>query len=148
MRLNEVMQTDVERIAPGQTADQAWNLMKLRQIHHLVVMDGGAVIGIVSNRDLGGARGQALRRDRTVADLMTPHAVTARPDTTVREAANLLRGHSIGCLPVLEKNKLVGIVTITDLLVLVGRGAERPIARSTRWTMKGRGPRRKTYGVW
>ncbi|HET7451198.1 MAG TPA: CBS domain-containing protein, partial [Thermoanaerobaculia bacterium] len=54
-----------------------------------------------------------------------------------------LRGRSIGSLPVLESEKLVGIVTTTDLLTLIGKGAERPIAKPPRWVMKGRGPRRR-----
>jgi CBS domain-containing protein len=61
----------------------------------------------------------------------------------VREAANLMRGRSIGCLPVLDGRKLVGIVTVTDLLELLGRGAERPMARGRRAVMAGRGHRRK-----
>jgi hypothetical protein len=45
-------------------------------------------------------------------------------------------------LPVLEDGKPVGIVTTTDLLELLGRGSERPIEHSTRWTLRDRGPRR------
>jgi acetoin utilization protein AcuB len=73
---------------------------------------------------------------------MTSNLATATPSMTVRQAANLLRGRTIGCLPVLEGGKPVGIVTTTDLLDLIGRGAERPIARSIRWTLRGRGVRR------
>ena len=52
-----------------------------------------------------------------------------------------MRGNGIGCLAVVAEDKPVGIVTITDLLELVGRGAERPIERSTRPTLSKRGPR-------
>jgi acetoin utilization protein AcuB len=148
MRLVDLMETEVDRIRPDRSADEAWNQMQLRRIHHLVVMDGSELVGVISDRDLGGRRGQALRRDRTVRDLMTPHVVSAAPTTTVREAANLMRGRTIGCLPVFDKVRLVGIVTTTDLLELIGRGSERPVAESRRWTMKGRGPRRrKAYGI-
>ena len=64
----------------------------------------------------------------------------------VRQAANLLRGRTIGCLPVLEDGKLVGILTTTDLLEQIGRGSDRP-AKGKRWVMKGRGPRRKALAV-
>ena len=74
---------------------------------------------------------------------MTSPAVTASPRMTLRQAANLLRGRTIGCLPVVEGGKLVGILTTTDLLELIGRGIERPTAKGKRWVMKGRGPRRK-----
>jgi hypothetical protein len=53
------------------------------------------------------------------------------------------RGRSICCLPVVEKDRLVGIVTTTDLLDLIGRGAERPIPKTRRWVLKDRGPRGK-----
>jgi CBS domain-containing protein len=62
---------------------------------------------------------------------------------TIRQAANLLRGRTIGCLPVLEDGKLVGILTTTDLLELIGRASERPVSKGKRWVMKGRGARRK-----
>jgi CBS domain-containing protein len=80
--------------------------------------------------------------EKQVSEVMASHLVTATPETTIRQAANLLRGRTIGCLPVLYGDKPVGIVTTTDLLDLVGRGAERPIERSTRWTLRGRGARR------
>jgi CBS domain-containing protein len=73
---------------------------------------------------------------------MSHRVVTAAPTTTIREAANLLRGHTVGCLPVLDRGRPVGIVTITDLLELIGRGVEKPVATSVRWTLRGRGPRK------
>jgi CBS domain-containing protein len=54
---------------------------------------------------------------------MTPYAVKARPEMAVRQAASLMRGWTIGCLPVVERGKLVGIVTVSDLLDLVAQGA-------------------------
>jgi len=63
---------------------------------------------------------------------------------TLRQAANLLRGRTIGCLPVVEGGELVGILTTTDLLELIGRGAEKPVAKGKRWVLKGRGPRRRS----
>jgi acetoin utilization protein AcuB len=75
---------------------------------------------------------------------MSAPAVSATSDMTVRKAANLLRGRSIGCLPVMEDGDLVGIVTTTDLLERIGRGVERPVSKGKRWILKGRGPRRKS----
>jgi acetoin utilization protein AcuB len=99
---------------------------------------------VVSSHDLGGSEaGESARRGKSVAEVMTSRPVTVAPDTTVREAANRLRGRKIGCLPVVEKGRLVGIVTTTDLLDLLGRGAERPVEMGKRWTLKHRGPRRK-----
>jgi acetoin utilization protein AcuB len=75
---------------------------------------------------------------------MSAPVISAAARMTVRKAANLLRGRTIGCLPVVEEGKLVGIVTISDLLERIGRGSERPIERGRRWILKGRGPRRKS----
>jgi acetoin utilization protein AcuB len=141
MRLREIMQTAVETISPGESTEAALNRMRARRIRHLVVRDGRDIVGIVSDRDIEGLG--SLRQVPTVEESMSAPAVSAAPDMTLRQAANLLRGRTIGCLPVVEKGELVGIVTTTDLLVLIGKGAERPVAKGRRWVMKGRGPRRK-----
>jgi acetoin utilization protein AcuB len=145
MRLNEIMATAVDTIDVGAPADSAWQRMRLNRIHHLVVMEAQSVVGVISDRDLGGARGSDMRKGKEVRELMTPSIVAAGPTTTVRQAANLMRGRSIGCLPVIENGSLRGIVTVTDLLELMGRGAERPTARAQRAVLRGRGPRRKPF---
>jgi acetoin utilization protein AcuB len=126
MRLAEIMNTQVRVTSPLDKADTAYELMRRHEIHHLVVLDGGRVVGVLSDRDLGGRNGAAARRGKTVAELMSSHTVSATPRTSIKEAANLLRGRGIGCLPVLERRKLVGIVTAADLLELLGRGMTRP----------------------
>jgi signal-transduction protein with cAMP-binding, CBS, and nucleotidyltransferase domain len=100
-------------------------------------------VGVVSERDLGGRRGASLIRDRRVSEVMTSPAVTASPTTTLRRAANLMRGRSIGCLPVVEAGRLRGIVTVSDILEEVGRGSERPVQVGKRWTLRHRGTGRK-----
>lgn len=141
MRLKEIMSRNVETSGPTLDAEGARARMTSRRIHHLVVLEKGKVLGIVSDRDLGGSRGATLRAGRTVADLMTRQVIFGAPDMTLRQAAGRLRGYAIGCLPVLEEGKLVGIVTISDLLALLARGAERPVPRARRWTLKHRGPK-------
>ena len=82
---------------------------------------------------------------------MTTHVVTVEPTTTVRKAANLMRGRSIRCVVVTERGRVVGIVTVTDLLELLGRGSDRPVTTATRWTLKHRTPHRKRVtatGMW
>ena len=144
MKLADIMTTRVEKAHPEEPAARAWERMRQRRIRHLVVVEGGQVAGILSDRDLGGLRGAALREGRTVGELMTSQVVTARRNTTVKQAANLLRGHTVGCLPVVEDGKLQGIVTVSDLLELVGRGLERPVPKARRWTLKHRGQRPRT----
>jgi len=133
MRLWEIMSEAVETVKPEAPAEAAYERMRKSGVHHLVVVEAGRVLGVISERDLGGRRGPSVRRDRTVWDLMTAPAICASPDTTIQQAANLLRGRSIGCLPVLDGVKVVGVVTITDVLRFVERGVQRPLTGGPRW---------------
>jgi acetoin utilization protein AcuB len=142
MRVAEIMTTRVRTVGPADAAELAWERMRLHRIHHLVVTRDWDIVGVITDRDLGGRRGRELREGRSVRDLMTPAVTTVTPGTTVREAANLMRGHGAGCLPVVEGRSLVGIVTVWDLIELIGRGAERPVASTSRWILKDRGPGR------
>jgi CBS domain-containing protein len=140
MRLADIMSTEVKTIGPGATLGEARTVMETSGIHHLVVVEGGLVVGVLSARDLGG-RASNGRAAGLVEDTMSPHVVSMPPDATIRQAANRLRGRGIGSLAVMDEGKLRGIVTTSDLLELIGRGVERPIERSTRWNLRGRGPR-------
>lgn len=146
MRIRDIMSRGIATIAPGANLDAARNAMRVNGIRHLVVVDGHDVVGVVSDRDLGGRLSAAPGKRTaglTVADVMSTGVVSVKPETTVRQAANLLRGFVIGSLVVQEGKKPVGILTTTDLLDLIGRGAERPIPKSTRWTLRARGPRNR-----
>lgn len=134
------MTQEIKAVSATTSIEQARAAMKASRIRHLLVREGTRIVGIVSDRDLGTRSG--ARDARPVGDVMTANVITATPDTTIRQAANLFRGRSIGCLPILDDNKPVGIVTTTDLLELIGRGTERPVDRGTRWTLRDRGPRR------
>jgi acetoin utilization protein AcuB len=129
MRLEEIMSRHVMSVPRHEVADAAWSRMREHRMHHLVVLDGREVIGVLSDRDLGAGKGSALRRGKVVEELMSREVVVAAPDMTVREAANRMRGHGIGCLPVLSRGKLVGIVTTTDLLELIGSRGTGAVGR-------------------
>jgi len=141
MRVREVMSRAVETVPVAESAESARQRMRMKRIHHLVATRGPEVVGVVSSRDLD-ALG-SFRLVQTVGDVMASPAVTATPEMTLRQAANLLRGRGIGCLPVMEADKLAGILTITDLLDMLGRGVDRPAAPERR-VLKDRGPRRKS----
>ena len=126
MRLDELMTDKVVTIGPGETASRAWSRMRNRRIRHLAVVDGGRVVGVLSERDLGGADGAARRRGRLVRELMSRPVVSATPATTLRRAAGLMRAGPIGSLPVLDDGRLVGIVTATDVLDELGRTEPAP----------------------
>jgi acetoin utilization protein AcuB len=145
MRVSEVMTKEVQTVPPTMTADAAWELMARNRIHHLVVMTGSEVRGILSERDTGGRRGASLRARSTVADLMTTAVATTSPDATIRKVANIMRGRTIGCVPVVDGKRLVGIVTITDLLNLIGHGIDRP-SKPARHALHYRAPHGKARG--
>lgn len=130
MTLRDIMKTGVETISLDQSAEAALNRMRRARIRHLVVRDRDKIVGIISERDIKGLG--SFRHVESVEEVMSSPAVTASPDLSLKQAANLLRGRTIGCLPVLEQGKLVGIVTTTDLLELIGRKFEAPTRKSPR----------------
>jgi CBS domain-containing protein len=127
MKVRDIMSTKVQTIDMNEKAESAWNLMKWKRIHHVVVTDGpGQVVGVVSARDLGGQDREEARKLRPVAAMMTAYAVKAVPGMPVRQAANVMRGWNIGCLPVVDDGQLVGIVTVSDLLRIVAEAVDKP----------------------
>ena len=129
MRVSEIMTKGVQTVPPAMVASRAWALMRGERIRHLIVVDGGKPVGVLSDRDTGGRTAAAIRAQSTVGELMTDAVVTATPDDTVRRIANVMRGRTIGCVPVVSGKRLVGIVTTSDLLGLLGRGIDRPAPR-------------------
>jgi CBS domain-containing protein len=127
MRVFELMTDGVQTVPPGMPAADAWELMRGKRIHHLVVTTGNEIVGVLSERDTGSRLGARARIGHTVADFMTSPVVTAGRTDTIRVVANLMRGRTIGCLPVVDGKRLVGIVTVSDLLEALGRGIDRPV---------------------
>ncbi len=142
MRVSDVMSRFVQTIEADATADEAWRRMRARAIRHLVVLEGTDVVGILSDRDLGGTRGAGVRRGRLVGHLMSPNVVTVAPDATLREAARLLRGRAIGSLPVFERKRLVGILTASDVLDIVSGKTDR-LEGSPNWPRRPAGALRE-----
>lgn len=137
MRVYEVMSKAVETVKPKVAASEAKTRMRQKKIHHLVVTDGAELQGIVSDRDLGGAKLPKVLGKWTVADLMTSPVLTVTTRTPVRRAASLMKGRSIGSLVVTSANgKVAGIVTVSDLLELLAR---KPEHKSNRDVRKARG---------
>lgn len=128
MQLREIMRTKVVTIGPDETASAAWTRMRRRGIRHLIVMDGARVAGVLSERDLGGRTGAAARKGRTVRDVMSPRVASAGPETAVRDAADQMREQLIGSLPVLDGERLVGIVTASDVFDALGGAGVGPLS--------------------
>lgn len=126
MRVRDIMTSSIRSVPPDLDTGAARHIMRTARVHHLIVMQDERVVGILSQRDLGGTRDESLPAGHVV-DVMSPHVVVVAPETSVREAANLLRGYNIGCLPVVDGKKVVGILTTSDLLgLLVQDKAPKP----------------------
>jgi CBS domain-containing protein len=108
------------------------------QFRHLLVTDAeGRLAGIVSDRDVrcfdrSVERSESYLAGISVRDLMSTDLVTASPDTLVLDTVRLLLEHGFSCLPVVENGKPVGIITSTDLYVLLeqllqAHGATEPV---------------------
>ena len=122
MKLSEILHGKPPTASPHETAASAWDRMQAVHADHLIVLREGEPVGVLSRPDLGGPFGGTHRRmGRRVADLMRRDFITASPRTEVRRAAMLMRRHGVGCLPVLERGRVVGIVTVSDLLRLLER---------------------------
>jgi len=129
MTIADVMTTPVTTVPPMLSATKALQLMKRLGIHHLVVMDGGRIVGIVSERD-GVAVGALLLADSSVSDVMSTNVTSIAPTASIGEAASRMRSRGVGCLPVVAGRRLVGIVTRSDLLDLIARGKGRERKRA------------------
>lgn len=122
--------TDIVRCETGTPVRQAVATLARRRIGALPVMEGGRVVGIVSERDvlycLAEEGGAAL--DRTVGDVMTAPAITATPATKVDEALALMTRRRIRHLPVMEGEIMCGFISIGDLVKSRIDEAEREAA--------------------
>jgi CBS domain-containing protein len=121
------MTAEVTTMERNDTLQLAKDIMTLGRIRHFPVVDEGQVVGVVSQRDLFRASlgsvmkyGEKAEREflSTVAikEVMSGSPTTISPDASIKEAARLMVEKKIGCLPVVEDNRLVGLVTETDIL--------------------------------
>ena len=133
MRVFDVMSKAVETVKPNVAASEAKTRMRQKKIHHLVVMSGSQLKGVLSERDLGGTKLPKALGTSTVGDLMTSPVVTVTTRTPLRRAASLMKGRSVGSLVVTSANgKVAGIVTVSDLLELLARAPEHRSNRDLR----------------
>jgi CBS domain-containing protein len=107
--------------------DLANDIMHLGRIRHIPILDGGKVVGVLSQRNLfqsalvtamgmrPNERKEHLKAIR-VRDVMSAPVITVSPDTSVKDAARIMVEKKIGCLPVMENDSLVGLVTESDIL--------------------------------
>ncbi|WP_045859086.1 CBS domain-containing protein [Teredinibacter purpureus] len=128
MIVSDIMSKRVHSISPDENLDQLRSIFKEVHYRHLLVQDGNALVGVISDRDvmahLSPFLGTAAERDddRTqlslkVRDIMTPNPIVVDPDTTIDCASILLIENPISCLPVVyEDNSIAGILSWKDIL--------------------------------
>lgn len=127
MVVQEIMTPDPATVSPQDTLRTAIEKMALMGCRRLPVVAEGRLVGIVADLDIREAlNSPIILRERwqdedlvdhaTVEACMTPKPVTVHPTTPVVQAARLMRNHKIGGLPVVDDDRLVGIVTETDML--------------------------------
>ncbi len=129
--VGQFMATDLFTVRPDDIVDFAASLMEWRYVRHVPVEDdSGHLLGLISHRQLlrlvarGGRSGQTTM----VRDLMHTDPLSVRPETTTVEAIRLMREKRLSCLPVVKDDKLVGLVTEHDLIVVAGRLLESYLA--------------------
>ena len=104
------MTRNIISLAPNDTVARANHYFRTNNIHHLLVIEAGKVVGIVTFDQLRGHSDTEV-----VGDFMVKDIVSVDPDTTLRTAASLMIGRATGCLPVIDGGKLTGIITTSDL---------------------------------
>lgn len=119
LSVRDIMSTDLVTVTPREPARRAYDLMRDHRFRHLPVVSEGRLVGILSDRDLRPVLLAPGLADATVAELMSENLTTITPETPVEDAASLLVVKKIGCLPVVDGDRLVGIVTETDLLAVL-----------------------------
>jgi len=117
-RVLEAKGYDIWSITPDASVYEAVKLMTEKGVGALLVLESGKLVGIISERDC--TRRLILKekapKDTPVREIMTSDVITVRPDQTVEECMALVTARRIRHLPVLEDDRLIGIVSIGDLV--------------------------------
>ncbi len=121
MKVKDVMCRKLKTITPDKTIQQAAKIMNRYRIGSLVVESGIMATGIITERDILKAFANSLPPSTKVSEVMTEYVVTISPDANLEDAAKEMVENNIKRLPVVERNRAVGIVTSTDLVSCGGK---------------------------
>lgn len=127
MKVRDIMVTEVVTLHVDEELSLASDIMNLARIRHLPIVEGDRLMGIISQRDLFKAslasvmgHDYAETRDHlksvSIRDAMVKKVLTVEPDIEIQEAGRVMLEKKIGCLPVVEGERLVGMVTETDII--------------------------------
>jgi len=124
--IEAIMSTNLITVSPSATLAEARTLMHENRIHHLPVLEGDKLVGLISLTNVLAATDSFLRDDGSrihadeigIADAMVTDVATVDVSASLRHAALFLEKHKIGCLPVMDNHELVGIITDTDFVAV------------------------------
>ena len=122
MNIRDVMMTNPRTLSPEDSIQNAARIMRDEDTGAVPVVDGGRPVGMLTDRDIvirAVADGGQL--NRPVRDIVTTGVVSVTPDMSTREANELMSEHQVRRLPVVEGDRLVGIVSLGDLAVKEGK---------------------------
>lgn len=133
--VRDIMTKSPVTLQADQKLSFAEEVMTGGRIRHLPVLDGERLVGVLSQGDLfhsvfaralhlRPAEKQQLQKTLPISQVMSKHVVSVPADTSVRAAARLMMEKKIGCLPVVEGERLVGLVTKGDMLRCLAERAD------------------------
>jgi CBS domain-containing protein len=134
MQVKELMSRELVMIEPRESCLDAVVRMQRARVRHLPVVNrDGLLVGIITDRDLrhhlftprvfetlGSTPVDVLLDGVSVAEIMSTDVVTVEAGATLGAAADIMRKHRVGCLPVMENGRMVGILTEIDILRRLG----------------------------
>jgi acetoin utilization protein AcuB len=130
MKVRDIMRPGPITVMETDSLGAAQRMMQRSRIRHLPVMNGSRLVGMLSARDILAARTNRDGREDwwsiRVHDAMAAHPVTAGPDDALPEIAGRMAAARIGALPIVERGRLLGLVTVTDVLDAEARRAMEP----------------------
>ncbi|HET8783570.1 MAG TPA: CBS domain-containing protein [Pyrinomonadaceae bacterium] len=131
--IGQFMSTDLFTVKPDDLIDLAASVMDWRHIRHVPVEDEeGRLVGLITHRNLLRVLNIGNRTNSdaptTVREVMIENPVTVSPSISSLEAIQIMRDNRVGCLPVVENNQLMGIVTSYDFLEASARLFQQHLA--------------------
>ncbi len=117
--ISEMMSSSPMTIGPEDKIEQAWRVMHDNRMRHIPVCKGDKLVGLVTQKDLLVNASNTALLSLPVAEIMVFDVETIDVSSSPKDAAQLMIKKKISCLPVLDGEELVGIVTDTDFLSLV-----------------------------
>ena len=126
-RVRDIMPEKMVTISADDTMATVEDIMTLGHVRHMPVVHAGKLVGVVSERDLlraslsnltkfATAERRAFLQAVEIGRVMSTPPIVIGPDATVEEAARVMAERKIGCLPVVDREKLLGLITETDVL--------------------------------